>query len=106
MTLPDFLIEAPYGEIRLAGHRIGLYHLVSHYREGFSPERLHQEYPTLPLDLIRKVLDFYRENRAEVDAYVERYQEEIDHQRATTPRALDWEDLRRRFEAMSREGKT
>ncbi len=106
MTLPDFLIEAPYGEIRLAGHRIGLYHLVSHYREGFSPERLHQEYPTLPLDLIRKVLDFYRENRAEVDAYVERYQEEIDHQRETTPRALDWEDLRRRFEAMSREGKT
>ena len=28
MTLPDFLTRDRYGEIRLKGHRIGLYHIV------------------------------------------------------------------------------
>jgi uncharacterized protein (DUF433 family) len=105
MTLPDFLTEDHYGEICLTGHRIGLYHLILDYREGFSPEKLHEEFPTLPLDLIHKVLTFYRENQAEVDAYVARCQREIDRQRAATPRAIQWDELRRRFEALAREGK-
>ncbi len=96
MTLPEFLTEDPYGEICLTGHRIGLYDVIFHYREGFSPERSHEEYPTLPLEIIRKVLNFYRENQAEADAYVARCQAEIDRQRAATPRAIDWDELRRR----------
>jgi uncharacterized protein (DUF433 family) len=98
MNLPEFLTEWPYGEIVLTGHRIGRYHVVSHYREGFSPERLHEEHPTLSPELINKVLAFYEANRAEVDAYVERCRAEIEHQMATTPPAIEPDELRRRFE--------
>ena len=70
MTLPDFLIQGPKGEIRLMGHRIDLYLIVLFYNEGHTSEMLQNEYPTLPLDLIHKVLAFYFENQAEVDAYV------------------------------------
>ena len=62
MTLPDFLTQGPKGEIRLTGHRIDLYLIVLFYNEGHTSEMLHDEYPTLPLDLIHKVLAFYFEN--------------------------------------------
>src|SRR4051794_18737887 len=104
MKLPEFLTEWPYGEIVLTGHRIGLYHVIFYYKEGYSPERLHEQFPSLPLELINKVLAFYHDNKEEVDAYVAREQEGIEHQRATTPRPVDLAELRRRFEAQKRAG--
>jgi uncharacterized protein (DUF433 family) len=102
MNLPAFLTEWPYGEIMLTGHRIGLYHVIFHYKDGMSAEQLHEQYPTLSVELIRQVIAFYHENQAEVDAYVAREQEEIERQRASTPRVYNWEELRRRFEAKKR----
>jgi uncharacterized protein (DUF433 family) len=58
MTLPDFLTQAPDGEIRLAGHRIGLFHVVQGYNEGESAEMLASRYPTLPLSLVHKAIAF------------------------------------------------
>jgi uncharacterized protein (DUF433 family) len=103
MKLPDFLREVEYGEILLTGSRIGLYHVVADYQDGMTPEEMHEHYPSLSVELIRKVLAFYEENRAEVDAYVAAEQAEIDRQRATTPRAVDREELRRKWQAMQRE---
>ncbi|HTU16719.1 MAG TPA: DUF433 domain-containing protein [Gemmataceae bacterium] len=100
MKLPDFLTEWPFGEIVLTGHRISLYDILYFHKEGYSAEMLHEQFPTLSLDHIEKVLAFARENQAEVDAYVDRCQKEIDHLRATTPRLLDWDEMRRKFEAM------
>lgn len=82
MHLPDFLMQGDCGEIRLTGHRIDLMHVVDYHNAGHSPEQIHQEYPTLPLKLINEALDFYRANRAEVDAYVARCHEEIARQYA------------------------
>lgn len=101
MQLPDFLMEVPFGEIRLTGHRIGLFHVVSDYNRGYSPEQLHEEFPTLPLELISKVLAFYKENRDEVDAYMARCEEEMErNRRASKP--IDWEELKRRWIASGR----
>jgi uncharacterized protein (DUF433 family) len=105
MNLPEFLSEAPYGEILLAGHRIGLYHVIASYREGYSVERLHEQYPTLSVDLIQKVVDFYHANQADVEAYMKACQKDIDGQRAAAPRVIDWEELKRRFAALAGEGK-
>ena len=99
MTLPDFLQDTS-GEIRLTGHRIGLFHVVHYYNEGYSPEMLLGEYPTLPLALIHKVIAFYLENRAEVDAYVAAYRDVSSQQREASPRRLDVAALRQRLEAM------
>jgi uncharacterized protein (DUF433 family) len=103
MKLPEFLTERSDGEIVLAGHRITLYHVVTDYNQGYSPEQLHEDYPTLSLELINNVLAFYKENQPEVDDYVTRYREELDRQYAeyvAAGRGINWDELRRRFEAM------
>jgi uncharacterized protein (DUF433 family) len=102
MKLPDFLTEIAYGEILLTGHRIGLYHVVRYYNDGYSPEMLHEQFPSLPLELIRKVVAFYHENQAEVDAYVAHEQAEIDRQRADPSRVLDVEELLKRRPDLAR----
>lgn len=78
MTLPDFLTQGEYDEIRLTGHRIGLMHVIDLYNDGYSPEQVHEEFPTLALELINQVLAFYQANRADVDAYLAQCHEEMD----------------------------
>lgn len=105
MKLPDFLTEWPCGEIMLTGHRVSLYHVISHYNEGCTAEALHELFPTLSLDHLKQVLAFYQENRAEVDEYVRRYREELERQYAeylASERRIDWQALRERFEAMKK----
>ena len=82
MTLPDFLIQGAGGDIRLSGHRIGLYTVIRLSREGRTAEQIAQELPSLPLILVHQVLTFYRENKAEVDAYVDAYRAELDRLQA------------------------
>jgi uncharacterized protein (DUF433 family) len=99
MKLPAFLTEDDLGEIRVTGSRIGLYHLIYYFNEGYTPEQLHDQFPTLSPTVIGQVLDFYRDNRSEVDAYVAQEQAAIDRLRAETPRKVDWDELRRRMAA-------
>jgi len=101
MSLPEFLREGPYGEILLTGSRIGLYHVITYYNRGETAEQLAERWDTLPLDLIKKVLAFYHENKEEVDAYVGREQEAIDKLREATPK-IDWAGLQQRFEEVQR----
>ena len=100
MNLPDFLTRGSQGEIRLTGHRIDLYLIVLFYNEGHSAEMLHHEYPTLPLALIHRVLAFYLENKAEVDAYVAEVEAKIEQLRAAAPPAPTLEELRARRRAL------
>ena len=87
MILPDFLSEWGFGEIVLTGHRVSLYHVVTSYLRGMDVEQLHDYYPTLEPDLIRKVLDFYSAHRAEVDRYVARTRAVLEELEAAAPRS-------------------
>src|SRR5439155_8473648 len=98
MTLPDFLTQHAGGEIRLTGHRIGLFHLIHYYNEGYSPEMLVCQYPTLPLSLVHKVLAWYLENQREADRYLADCAAELAGQRAANPKRLDLASLRQRLE--------
>ncbi len=95
MNLPDFLTNAD-GDIDLTGHRIGLYHVVQRYNEGDSAEMISSCFPTLPLSLVHKVIAFYLENQAEVDAYVADYAADLAKQQGQG-RRLDLNELRRRL---------
>ena len=102
MKLPEFLTEASFGSIRLTGHRIALEHMVFYYNQGYSPEMLLGQFPSLSLALIHKVIAFYLENQAEVDEYVARCQAEVDRCRAIAPPSLDLAELRRRMDQLSK----
>lgn len=98
MKLPDFLTQTPAGEVVLTGHRVGLFHLVHYYNEGYSPEMLVCQYPTLSLPLVHKVIAFYLENVSDVDAYVGNCRTELDQEAAQAKR-LDLSKLRQRLES-------
>lgn len=102
MNLPDFLVEWPFGEIMVKGHRIGLFDIVAFRKMGYSAEQLHEQFPSLTREVIDKVLAFHDGNRAEVDAYAKRCQDEIDAQRAAAPRKVSYDELRRRYEEKKR----
>lgn len=97
MTLPDFLSREPGGFVRLTGHRIGLHHVVRSYNEGFSPEMILGEYPTLPLALIHKVIAFYLENQTEVDSYMAAEEQATAAQRAAAVPGPSLQELRQRM---------
>jgi uncharacterized protein (DUF433 family) len=98
MNLPEFLAQDGYGYIYLAGHRIGLRHVVELYTDGYTPEMLHDHFPTLPLALVHKVIAFYLENQAEVDAYIRQSRETVDRLAAAPQPGPDAAELRRRME--------
>jgi uncharacterized protein (DUF433 family) len=102
MNLPKFLIDHSDGEIRLTGHRISLYDVVSLYQEGYAPEMLHEEFPSVPLPLIRQVLDFYRENKDDVDVYVAEKRFALERLEASIPPSSTLLRLRRKLEDMRR----
>lgn len=101
MTLPDFLTQDADGFIRLSGHRIGLHHVVRLYRDGYTAEMLVEHYPTLSLALVHRVIAFYLDNRAEVDAYLTREQAEFETQ-AAAAQGPGLAELQRRREAARR----
>lgn len=80
MDLPDFLTRWPNGEIVITGHRIGLYSVIDLVERGFSPDEIFEEFPTLELELIRRVIVFHETHRAEVDAYVADYRADLNRQ--------------------------
>jgi uncharacterized protein (DUF433 family) len=102
MRIPDFLHEQD-GEIRLSGHRISLFHLLSFYQEGYSAEMLREQFPTLSMALIHKVLGFYWENKAECDVHLGRARERLDAARASGE-PLDVVALRARLAASTTVG--
>lgn len=82
MNLPDFLDRGQRGEIRLTGHRVDLYHVLSLYLAGHTAEMIQAEYPTLSLDLVGKVLAYYLDNRSDVDNYLAGVEAKIERQRS------------------------
>jgi uncharacterized protein (DUF433 family) len=99
MNLPDFLAQDRYGYIHLANHRIGLRHIVDLYNDRYTPEMLHDHFPTVPLALVHKVIAFYLENRAEVDAYIQQSREALDRLASEPQQGPSAAELRRRMEA-------
>jgi uncharacterized protein (DUF433 family) len=97
--LPPCLHWHPDGEIRLVGHRIGLYHFVYYYNQGFTAEMILCQFPTLDLAVIHRVIAFYLDHRDEVDRYVAHYQAELDHLRVVGPHAPSVGELREQLEA-------
>jgi uncharacterized protein (DUF433 family) len=101
MNLPEFLAMDPDGSVRILDHRIGLEHLVHDYNEGLSAKSLAEEYPSLSLSLVHKVISFYLDNRADVDRYVAECWAECDRQRSSASNSPSLEELRRRQPAIA-----
>ena len=101
MVLPEFLTEQAEGSVRLTGHRISLEHVVYFYNQGYAPEMLLGQFPSLSLALIHKIIAFYLGHQAEVDLYVSNRQSGVEEQRSAVPASPDLIELRRRVSQLS-----
>ncbi|WP_027250044.1 DUF433 domain-containing protein [Planktothrix agardhii] len=87
MQLQDYLEFINPDEIHLKGHRIGIEDVIKYYLDGYTPEQILQELPTLNLEKIYAVITYYLQNRSAMDTYLLRlwkqreqhYQEFITH---------------------------
>ena len=96
MTLPDFLVDHPDGEIRFVGSRIGIEDVVRAFVEGYTPEMIFGFHPSLSLLLIYKAIVFYLENATEVDAVIEQTNRQIAAGRNSVQPDLSLAALRQR----------
>ncbi len=83
MQLEDYFEFLDADDIRIKGHRIGIDDVIKYYLEGFTPEQILEELPSLNLEKIHATITYYLHNRREIDAYMlrltrwreQRYQE-------------------------------
>jgi uncharacterized protein (DUF433 family) len=98
MNLPEFLTINEFGDIRIRGRRIGLYHVVTLHEKGASVAQIAEEFELEP-ELVAQILQFCRDNQSDVDAYVKQYRDDAERLRQST-KPIDWDELRRRMEAL------
>jgi uncharacterized protein (DUF433 family) len=59
------------GVVRVAGTRVRLASIVFLHRQGASPERIHESFPSVSLPDVYAVIAYYLRHRPEVDAYLD-----------------------------------
>jgi len=64
--------------IRVSGTRVTLDTIIGFYRQGETPEDLHEGFPTVPLADIYAVIGYYLAHQDEVDAYLKQRDEEAE----------------------------
>jgi uncharacterized protein (DUF433 family) len=72
MQLEDYFEFLSPDDIRVKGHRIGIDDVLYYYLEGYTPEEIAANLPTLSLEEIYATITYYLHNRSEVDAYLSR----------------------------------
>jgi uncharacterized protein (DUF433 family) len=83
MNLEEYFEFVGPDDIRIKGHRIGIDDVLYYYLEGYTPEEIAAQLPTLSLEEIYATITYYLQNHAELDAYLirlaawreQRYQE-------------------------------
>lgn len=101
-----------HGAIRVSGTRVLLDTLIGYYRQGESPEDLHEGFPTIPLTDIYAVISYYLAHRDELDAYLKRREEEAERIRqeieasSTPEQKARHERLLQRVEAKRRQNQS
>lgn len=67
------------GTIRVSDTRVTLDTLIGFYRQGESPEALHDGFPTVPLADIYAVIAYYLTHEDEVNDYLKQRDESAEH---------------------------
>jgi uncharacterized protein (DUF433 family) len=74
IKLEDYFDFQSDNDIRLKGHRIGIEDVLNYYLEGFTPEEIQANLPTLSLEEIHVTITYYLHQRSQVDLYLKKLQ--------------------------------
>jgi uncharacterized protein (DUF433 family) len=76
MQLEDYFDFLSPDDIRIKGHRIGIDDVIRYYLDGYSPEEIQTELPSLNLEKIYATITYYLQHRVEMNAYMWRLETE------------------------------
>lgn len=80
MQLEDYFEFLEPNHIRIKGHRVGIESILRKYLAGRTAEDIARDYDTLRLLDIYATITYYLQNKAEVDAYLQRNEQLIAEQ--------------------------
>ena len=66
------------GTIRVTGSRVTIDSLVARYWQGDTFEEIHEGFPSVSVEAIQKIINWYLANRSEVDEYIRKENEEAE----------------------------
>ena len=72
MQLEDYFEFLSPDDIRIKGHRIGIDDVLEYFLEGYTPDEIAANLPTLDLEQIYATITYYLHKRIEIDAYLAR----------------------------------
>ena len=72
MKLEDYFDFLSPDDIRLKDHRIGIDDVLEYYLEGYNPEEIAANLPTLSLEQIHATITYYLHHQSEMDTYLAR----------------------------------
>lgn len=73
--------------------------VLDHLAHAWNPEKIHEEYPDLPLAKIHAAFAYYYDHQAEIDAQIERQLQEVDELAA---KAAVTSPIRQKLRAMGK----
>lgn len=76
IKLEDYFEFHSVNEIRLVGHRIGIEDVLKYYLEGYSPEEINLNLPSLSLEKIYATITYYLHNKQQIDTYLSRIEQD------------------------------
>ena len=74
--LEDYFEFDSADDIRIKGHRIGIEDILNYYLEGYNPEEINNNLPTLTLEEIHATITYYLHNRAQINRYLRNLEQE------------------------------
>lgn len=91
------------GAIRVSGTRVTLDAVIARFQDGATPDDIHESFDVLPINDIYAVIAYYLAHRDELDAYIQRREEEGERLRqeweAKYPPKVTRAELERRLAA-------
>jgi uncharacterized protein (DUF433 family) len=101
-TVP--LVTGIDGVIRVGKTRVTLDTVISAFLEGATAEEITHQYPSLDLADVYSVIAYYLRRRSEVDAYLQRRQEQAEKIRQQNESCFDPSGIRERLLARRSSG--
>lgn len=86
MNIPDHvtlpMMTDANGVIRISGSRVTLDTIIARYKQGDTPEEIHEGFDVVPLSDVYAVIGYYLSHRETVDDYLEANEKEGERIRA------------------------
>jgi len=73
-TVP--LVQLETGGVRVRNSRVTLETIVHRMQTGDTAEEIHDGFPTVSITQIKEILDWYFDNKADADEYLQQVEEE------------------------------